>query len=146
MGELPFQFTIHELSSTLIVKTRIDILEIKKRQKKWRLGNLLDKPDMAEIFDLILLFVLESKNYLRKSTGQFLIFFLNTGDDSEVRENLGDRRVRVPGSAHSETFTGKDGLRQRNPRTGSETLHQATRYVIKSLLQIFYITEKGQKM
>lgn len=111
-----------------------------------RLGNLLDKPDMAEIFDLILLFVLESKNYLRKSTGQFLIFFLNTGDDSEVRENLGDRRVRVPGSAHSETFTGKDGLRQRNPRTGSETLHQATRYVIKSLLQIFYITEKGQKM
>lgn len=30
---------------------------------------------MAEIFDLILLFVLESKNYQRKSTGQFLIFF-----------------------------------------------------------------------
>lgn len=75
MGELPFQFTIHELSSTLIVKTRIDILEIKKRKKKWRLGKLLDKPDMAEIFDLILLFVLESKNYQRKSTGQFLIFF-----------------------------------------------------------------------
>lgn len=28
MGELPFQFTIHELSSTLKVKTRIVILEI----------------------------------------------------------------------------------------------------------------------
>lgn len=76
---------------------------------------------------------------------RFLIFF-NTGDDPEVRENLGDRRVRVPWSAHRQTLTGKDGLRQRNTRTGSETLHQATRYVIKSLRQIFYITEKGQKI
>lgn len=100
---------------------------------------------MAKIFHLILLFVLESKNYQRKSTGQFLIF-LNTGDDPEIRENLGDRRVRVPGSAHRQTLTGKDGLRQRNTRTGSETLHQATRFVIKSLRQIFYITEKGQKI
>lgn len=95
---------------------------------------------------LFYFFVLESKNCQRKSTCQIFKFFFNTGDDPEVRENLGDRRVRVPGSAHRQTLTGKDGLRQRNTRTGSETLHQATRFVIKSLRQIFYITEKGQKI
>lgn len=95
---------------------------------------------------LFYFFVLESKNCQRKSTCQIFNFFFNTGDDPEIRENLGDRRVRVPGSAHRQTLTGKDGLRQRNTRTGSETLHQATRFVIKSLRQIFYITEKGQKI
>lgn len=65
---------------------------------------------MAKLTDVNLLFPLESKNYQRKSTGQIFIFF-NTDDDPEVRENLGDRRVRVPGSAHRQTFTGKDGLR-----------------------------------
>lgn len=91
---------------------------------------------MAKLTDVNLLFPLESKNYQRKSTGQIFIFF-NTDDDPEVRENLGDRRVRVPGSAHRQTFTGKDGLRQRNPRTGSETLYKGTRYAIKCLPQIF---------
>lgn len=38
MGELPFQFMIHELSSTLIVKTRIDILEIKKKIEEMEVG------------------------------------------------------------------------------------------------------------
>lgn len=101
---------------------------------------------MAKLTDVNLLFPLESKNYQRKSTGQIFIFF-NTDDDPEVRENLGDRRVRVPGSAHRQTFTGKDGLRQRNPRTGSETLYKGTRYAIKCLPQIFFfINVKGQKM
>lgn len=94
---------------------------------------------------LILFYFFVQKTVSESPPVRFLIFF-NTGDDPEVRENLGDRRVRVPGSAHRQTLTGKDGLRQRNTRTGSETLHQATRFVIKSLRQIFYITEKGQKI
>lgn len=107
----------------------------------------MDKPDMAKVTDVNLLFLLEAKNCQRKSTGQIFKFLTNTGDDPEVRENLGDRRVRVPGSAHRQTFTGKDGLRQRNPRTGSETLYKGTRYAIKCLPQIFFfINVKGQKM
>lgn len=101
---------------------------------------------MAKIFDLILLFCSRIKKLSAKVHLSDFKFFFNTGDDPEVRENPGDRRVRVPGSAHRQTLTGKDGLRQRNTRTGSETLHQATRFVIKSLRQIFYITEKGQKI
>lgn len=101
---------------------------------------------MAKNLDLILLFCSRIKKTVRESPPvRFLIFFLNTGDDSEVRENLGDRRVRVPGSAHRQTLTGKDGLRQRNPRTGSETLHQATGFVIKSLRQIFLYNGKRAK-
>lgn len=37
-------------------------------------------------------------------------FFLNIGDDFEVRENFGDWRVRVFGLVYSEIFIGKDGL------------------------------------
>lgn len=46
-----------------IVKIRIDILEIKKKDRRnggW--GIFLDKFDMVKIFDFILFFVLELKN------------------------------------------------------------------------------------